>query len=124
MAAPIYRGFSSTREDTVATEVYDIELVKIDLMNHFNTRLGERVRRQKHGSIIWDLFGNLFDERTESAVRADVERIINSDPRVRLHNMKVDIRPDEHSITVSLNLYYVEFDMTEWIDFTFRERNR
>lgn len=123
MAAPIYRGYSSDREGTVNTDAYDHVLVRIDLKNHFSTRLGERVRRPNFGSIIWDLLDDVFDERTESLVRADAERIISSDPRVKLVDMIVNLDPDGHSITLSINLQYTELTLTEWLNFTFTERN-
>lgn len=124
MAAPIYRGYSTDREGTVNTDAYDAVLVRLDLKNHFSTRLGERVRRPNHGSIIWDLLHELFDDRTEALVRADAERIVASDPRVKLLDMNVVLDHDAHAILVSINLLYKELNMTEWVTFTFTERNR
>jgi hypothetical protein len=46
-----YKGFSTVDESNKSNQVYDFDIVKQDLLNHFNTRLGERVmnpRRPKN----------------------------------------------------------------------------
>lgn len=124
MAAPIYRGYSTDREDTVNTERFDLDLVRIDLRNAFSTRLRERVRRQNEGSIIWDLLMDLFDNRTHKLVTQDAERIIAHDPRVKLLNLQVNLQEEQHSIMVIAKLLYIEFDMEENLTFVFREKNQ
>lgn len=122
MAEPLYRGYSTVANTGVHTEIHNVELVKQDLLNHFNTRLGERRGRPDFGSIIWDLLFDLSDDRTEALVVQDARRIVDEDPRVELLEINTNINIDAHSITVELKLAYVEFDMDEWFTFTFEEQ--
>jgi phage baseplate assembly protein W len=111
MAAPLYRGFSSVANQGIDTRLYDVELVKQDLLNHFSTRLGERVGRPGFGSIIHDLFFDLSDDRTEGLVISDAQRIFADDPRVVPREINVDVLTDEHQIRIQATLQMVEFDM-------------
>jgi phage baseplate assembly protein W len=80
-----FRGFSTIdAERTMSWVLTDIDLIKRDLLNHFMTRIGERVMRPNFGSRIWDL----LDEQLTSVIRQeiidDAVRICQSDPRVKL----------------------------------------
>ena len=48
-----YKGFSSLDQTTSNSKLYDFDLIKQDIINHFNTRKGERVMNPTFGSIIW-----------------------------------------------------------------------
>lgn len=122
MARALYRGFSTNAKEGLNTKLFDIELVRQDLLNEFNTRLGERVGRPRFGSIIHDLLFDLNDPRTESLVRADIERIINNDPRVVPLEVKVTSNLDEHTITAEITLQIVEHNMNESFSVTFGEQ--
>ena len=82
MATPLYRGFSTVANRGIDTRLYNVDLVTQDLLNHFNTRIGERVARPGFGSIIHDLLYDLMDPRTEALVVADASRIFSEDPSV------------------------------------------
>ena len=45
MVFPIYRGYSTVNNPSLDTTIFDMELVKADLMNHFMTKLGDRPMR-------------------------------------------------------------------------------
>ena len=49
-----YKGFS-TVAGVKSNQLYDLDIIKQDLINHFYTRKGERVMNPDFGSIIWDL---------------------------------------------------------------------
>ena len=138
MAAPLYRGFSTvansnlsvalidgsftTQGNSIDTRVFDVKLVKQDLLNHFGTRIGERVGRPGFGSIIHDLMFDLMDARTEGLVYADAQRIFAEDPRVIPLEVTVDVDPDQHQIVVTARLQMVEFDMEENFQAVFEAR--
>lgn len=103
----IFIGFSTVGQTVPSTRLYDIELVKRDLQNHFMTSLGERVMKPNFGSIIWDLLFEPFTETVRQQVVADVQRVINSDPRVDLINLNVT--NEEYGITVEAMLQYQPF---------------
>jgi len=111
MAAPLYRGFSTVANTGIDTRLYNVDLVVQDLLNHFDTRVGERVGRPSFGSIIHDLLFDLFDTRTEGLVIADAQRIFSEDPRVVPLEVNVEIDPEEHQIRLVATLQKVEFDM-------------
>ena len=49
----IYKGYSSVGRNFSGTEVVDTALVRADLLNHFNTRQGERVMQPTFGCLVW-----------------------------------------------------------------------
>lgn len=77
-----YKGFSSVDESTSSIELYDFALVKQDIINHFNTKKGERLMNPEFGSIIWDLLMEPITESTRRELTDDITRICNFDPRV------------------------------------------
>ena len=56
-----YKGFSS-KENTVGYKLYDIDLVKQDLINHFYIRKGEKLENPDFGTVIWYVFFEQFTE--------------------------------------------------------------
>ena len=114
--AVIYKGFASPVVGR--TEVlYDVELVKRDLLNHFNTRKGERVMDAEYGFIGWDLIFELDIDSNKQMLEADGRRIVASDPRVQLQYLEV--LSTDRGFRMNIFLYYVELDSEEvlMIDF-------
>jgi phage baseplate assembly protein W len=114
-----YDGFSTVGRSSLDTKLHDVELVKQDLRNHFFTRLGEVRGDPRFGCIIWDMLAEPFDDRTEDAVVAEVERIIGSDPRVRVLSLDVQASREKQSIAVAAELLYVEIGRQDLFSFTF-----
>lgn len=125
MAETIYRGFSTKVRFGTNTSVADVELVIADLLNHFHTRVRERVGRGYFGSIIeYELFEH-FDDVTQRRVASDAQRIIASDPRVRLDDLQVALddsesADSERSIRVDITATMVETDMQFQFSVEFR----
>ena len=107
----IFIGFSTVDVPITNTRLYDIELVKRDLKNHFMTSKGERIMKPNFGSIIWDLLFEPYDETIEERIKSDVTTIINADPRVELIDMQVT--NEEYGITVQATLQYNPFAVTD-----------
>jgi phage baseplate assembly protein W len=100
-----YIGYS-TIDSTIGSRVLvDKELAVRDLMNHFYTRKGERVRNPEFGCSIWDVLFDPLDTVTETLVRNDVERIVNSDPRWIFRSLRME-KPDDHTLNVRVQLVY------------------
>lgn len=121
MAEPLYRGYSSISTKGLDTATFDLDLIKQDLLNHFNTRLGERVGRPNFGSIIWDLLFDPGDPRTEALVIQDAQRIIGMDPRVELLELIPNVDLDTNSVRLDIRVRAIEFDMDGWFDVTFTQ---
>jgi hypothetical protein len=56
-----YRGIS-TVANPKGFNLYDIQLIKQDIINHFHIRQGEKLSDPKFGTIIWDI---LFEPFTD-----------------------------------------------------------
>jgi len=110
----LYKGFSSFEFDARKTfGLYDIDLVKMDLLNHIFTKRGERVMMSKFGTIIPELVFEPLDDETVEQVGAEVLRVINYDPRVELLSFNVKPDYDRHLVQVSARLKYVELNTVD-----------
>ncbi len=77
-----YKGFSTVDPENSGSRLYDFDLIKQDILNHFRTRKGERVMNPGFGSIIWDLLMEPLTEEIKEILNQDISTICNSDPRV------------------------------------------
>ena len=87
--APNFIGFSTINKKKPPYTLTDFELVKVDLLNHFNTRKGERVMLPEFGTIIYNLLMDPLDDTTKNLIMEDATRIIDEEPRVQLDTMKL-----------------------------------
>jgi len=85
----IYRGFSTNNPLAHKGVLYDADIIKQDIYNHFMTAKGERVMMPEFGSIIWDYLYEPLDETTKQIIEQDAKDIINQDPRVSLQSLSV-----------------------------------
>ena len=118
----LFRGFNSIDKISPTTEIFDIELVKRDLLNHFHTIRGERVMRPNFGSIIWDLLFEPFDDIIREEVVADVETIIGFDSRVTLQ--QIDVVEFEHGLRVNVAVIYHPLEAIGLFEVDFDRRNQ
>lgn len=86
---PNFIGFSTINKKKPPYTLTDFELVKVDLLNHFNTRKGERVMLPEFGTIIYNLLMDPLDDTTKDLIMEDATRIIDQEPRVQLDTMKL-----------------------------------
>ncbi len=107
----IYKGFSSNNPNAKNNMLYDADIIKQDIYNHFMTAKGERVMLPNFGSIIWDHLYNPLDEQTKSLVEEDARQIVSQDPRVSLTSLNVV--GFEHGIIVNLTLTILPQNMVE-----------
>lgn len=101
--------------------VYDVELVKRDLLNQFYTRVGERLMMPTYGTIIWDKLFEPFTDANQQAIIADVQRIVKSDPRVEL--TAINVSTSENGIMVSMDLNYVPWNAIGTFSIDFDRRS-
>lgn len=98
-----YKGFS-TVAGVKSNQLYDIDLIKQDLTNHFYTRKGERVMNPDFGSIIWDMLYEPLDEGNKDEIVEDCKRIISIDPRVELTDLNVNEYESGLRINIGINV--------------------
>lgn len=114
MALIRYKGFS-TIDQTKKFRLTDFELIKRDLLNHFAIRKGEKLMNAEFGSIIWNLLFEPLTADVKALIVGDVNRIVGSDPRIRVDDVLVDqfdlglqiqveltILPDNYSDIINL----------------------
>ena len=85
-----YRGMSTVNPDNVTFSLYDISLIKQDLINHFHIRQGEKLSNPEFGTIIWDALFEPLTESLKEAITQNVTKIINSDPRTNVNSILID----------------------------------
>lgn len=105
-----YRGIS-TVADRKNFNLYDINIIKQDIINHFHIRQGEKLENPNFGTIIWDV---LFDPLTpdlQQAIIENVTEIVNYDPRVRVDSVTVDTY--ESGIQIECTLTYLTYSISE-----------
>ena len=115
-----YRGFNST-ESKRNYKLYDIDLVKQDLINHFYIRKGEKLENPDFGTIIWDMLFENFTEEVKGLIAKDVQTIINHDPRIIVNSVTVD--STDQGIRIEANLTYLPFNVSENMAFNFDKAN-
>lgn len=124
MARYLFKGFS-TYPTTYNIQykdwtLYDLDLVRRDLLNHFYTRKGERPMMPTYGCDIWDI---LFEPLTESNIEKIVEeakRVVNSDSRVKMQEMNVT--EVDQGIMVSFILFFEPWGVYESFEVEFDKR--
>ena len=115
-----YKGFSS-KETKRNYKLYDVDLVKQDLMNHFYIRKGEKLENPDFGTIIWDMLFENFTEDVKTMIAKDVEDIINYDPRIVVNEVVID--STDQGIRIQADITYVPFNINERMTFEFDKNN-
>ena len=89
---PLHRyfvGFSTqTSAQTGIRTFYDIELINIDLMTAFQTRVGERVMRPDWGCHLWDYLMEPWTNHLNDKIIQESVRIVSLDTRLVLINVQ------------------------------------
>ena len=110
----LYRGFSSFEfENTGSFRINDIELIKLDLLNHIFTRRGERVMMPTFGTIIPDLVFEPLDEETIDQIESELRLVFDYDPRVELLDLVVTPNIDNNAVTAAARILCIELDTVE-----------
>ena len=111
-----YKGFSSN-EFKRNFKLYDFELVKQDILNHFYIRKGEKLENPRFGTIIWDILFENFTPEVKEAIAKDVEEIINYDIRVKVNSVIVD--STDQGIRIEAELVYLPLNLVDTISVNF-----
>jgi len=98
---------------------YDVDLIKRDLLNHFNTRIGERVMRPEYGCRIWDYLYEPLNHVRDDIV-SEAVRICNNDSRVSVQY--VNVEQLDNGLRVEISLTYALLDVTDTFSLDFERR--
>jgi phage baseplate assembly protein W len=114
---PRYKGFSTYEYmRSKSFTLTDIELVKMDLLNHIYTRRGERVMMPRFGTRIPDLAFEPLDPFLLDIIQEDLLQVINFDPRVELLDLVLNPLYDENTLTASIRLLFVEIGVQDTLN--------
>ena len=119
--AILYKGFSTVGRNK-KFRLTDFELIKQDLVNHFQIRKGEKLMNPNFGTIIWNVLYDPFTPELKSAIIADIKAIAAYDPRVSVDN--VIVTEYETGIQIGLELRYLQTNQTNLMNLRFNNQNR
>jgi len=117
MFMALYKGYNTIGNKSTKTRLEDSELIKRDLMNHFNIRKGEKLMNIEFGTIIWDVLFEPLTEDLRDAIVEDVTEIANYDPRIITESVLVD--EYENGILVEVSIRYKNTSEVESMRFMF-----
>lgn len=116
-----YRGFSTLDSDVRNTALYDLALIKQDLINHFHIRKGEKLENPNFGTIIWELLYEPLTEQLKALLVKDVTQIVNNDPRTKV--VKTIVTQKDNAIQIEITLVYLPYNIQETMQFSFDQKN-
>ena len=91
--------------------LYDLALIKQDILNHFHIRQGEKLSDPEFGTIIWDVLFDPLTEQLKEAIVENVTQIVNYDPRVQVTNVSID--QYESGLQIEIDLSYLPYNISE-----------
>jgi len=115
-----YRGFSSNNNKK-NYKLYDLDLVKQDLLNHFYIRKGEKLENPSFGTVIWDVLFENFTEEVRTLVAQDIEDILNYDPRISVGSVIID--STDQGLRIEAEVTYLPFNINERMTLNFDRSN-
>lgn len=121
VSSKTYRGFSTVSPAATSHVLYDIELIKQDIINNFHIRQGELLSNPEFGTIIWDVIFDPLTEQLKDAITKNVTQIVNSDPRVAVNSVTVD--QYESGIQIEASLVFLPYNIAEQMRLRFDENN-
>lgn len=117
----LFVGYSSVSAPK-SQQLVDLALVRQDLLNHFNTRRNERVMMPGWGCGVWEYLFEPFDSDTKDAVVLEVQKVIDSDPRVSMQS--VDVVETDHGLRITMILIYTPLQATATLSLEFDRRSQ
>jgi len=116
-----YRSISTVNPSNDSFNLYDLAVIKQDIINHFHIRQGEKLENPEFGTIIWDVLFDPLTESLKSAITENVQNILKYDPRVTIDNIIVD--EYESGIQIECVLIYLDYSIAETMRLQFDQEN-
>jgi len=115
----VYKGISTVNPDNTNFKLFDIALIKQDIINLFHIRKGEKLEDPDFGTIIWDMVHEPLTTANREFVAENVTEIINYDPRVQVD--AVTVSQYLSGIQVECQLTYLTYNISENLRLKFDE---
>ena len=113
----VYKGVSTVNPDNTSPVLYDLSIIKQDLLNHFYIRRGEKLSDPEFGCILWELLFEPLREQVRADIIENVNLIIDSEPRVSADKILID--EYEHGIALYCELTYLPYNISETMRINF-----
>lgn len=114
-----YRGISTVNPDNTSFKLFDIALIKQDIINLFHIRKGEKLEDPGFGTIIWDMIYEPLTNENRDFISENVTDLINYDPRVQVE--AVTVSQYESGIQIECQLRYLTYNVSENMRLRFDE---
>ena len=116
-----YRGFSTVGR-VKKFHLNDFELVRQDLINHFNINKGQKLMNPNFGTIIWGLLYEPMTADLKSVLVDDITRIVKYDPRLRAD--RVIINEFEQGLNVDIELTFLPGNFSSSLKLEFNSNSQ
>ena len=113
----VYKGVSTVNSDNTSPVLYDLAIIKQDLLNHFYIRRGEKLSDPEFGCVLWELLFEPLTEQVRADIIENVNLIIDSEPRVNADKFLID--EYEHGIALYCELTYLPYNISETMRINF-----
>lgn len=120
-ANTIYRGISTVNTENDGFRLYDVSIIKQDIINHFHIRRGEKLENPEFGTIIWDALYEPLTDLIKGIIVEDIENIINADPRISVDRVIVD--EYYNGIQIECVVTYLDYSISEQMRLQFDQNN-
>ena len=120
MTSKQYRGISTVANPR-GFNLFDLEIIKQDVINHFHIRKGEKLENPTFGTVIWDVLFEPFTEDLKELIIKDITEVINFDPRINVNSVTVDTY--ESGLQVDCSITYLPYSISETMRIKFDQNN-
>lgn len=97
-------------------KLFDVELIKKDILNNIFTRRGQRVKMFTYGTRIPDLVFEPLDDISLTVIEEDLRKVVDNEPRVKLVSLRIVPLHDRGVVIANMVLEYLELDFTDTLD--------
>lgn len=110
----LYKGYSSFEfQKNKSLSIRDVELVKLDLLQHIFTPKGSRINMPTFGTNIKELTFEPLDSDMLDELHTEIKTVLDFDPRVEIIKLNVVPNYDNNAVLVECSLLYVELDTVD-----------
>jgi len=115
MSTTIYKGFSTKNyEDSGGSlGLYDIQLIKENIMRHLFTVPGERIMLRNFGTRLRLMTFEQNDMDVKEAVRDDMLKVFANEPRVEVLSIDILSSEDDNTLICLAKLRYLPFNVVD-----------
>jgi len=100
----LYSGFSTADSSNTGSKLYDVSLIRQDLINQFNTRKGSRVMNPTFGTSLWDYLMEPISDNITAALQTEITAICTSDPRIHPTVINLTEYTDGYLLELTVNI--------------------